>query len=138
MSEQDKQNSGQKEDRLPEEDRQSGSRQATPQDYRSMGTRRSDTAEKPSPAEERSQAQSPKGFQRPDAAAQPPAAEGKAASRYTAQHTVVEGETLSHIALKYYGSAAKEHWTRIYEANRDVIGDNPNKIRVGQLLNIPE
>jgi nucleoid-associated protein YgaU len=52
-------------------------------------------------------------------------------------HKVVEGETLSHLALKYYGSAARESWMKIYEANKDVIGDNPNMIRVGQELKIP-
>jgi nucleoid-associated protein YgaU len=26
----------------------------------------------------------------------------------------------------------------IYEANKDVIGDDPNKIRTGQVLKIPE
>jgi nucleoid-associated protein YgaU len=54
------------------------------------------------------------------------------------EHTVTEDETLSHIALKYYGSAAKEKWMVIYEANKDVIGDNPNIIVPGQVLKIPE
>ena len=54
------------------------------------------------------------------------------------KHVVESGETLSHIALKYYGSAAKEKWMTIYEANKSIIGDNPNKIRVGQELVIPE
>jgi nucleoid-associated protein YgaU len=54
------------------------------------------------------------------------------------EHTVAEDEALSHIALKYYGSAAKEKWMVIYEANKDVIGDNPNIIVPGQVLKIPE
>jgi nucleoid-associated protein YgaU len=111
-----------KENRLPEEDRQAGPRPATPDQYRSMGAGRPEGApESPAFGEGRRQPQEPKG--------QP---------RYMAQHTVAAGETLSHIALKYYGSAAKEQWMRIYEANREVIGDDPNKIRVGQVLNIPE
>lgn len=57
---------------------------------------------------------------------------------YIAEHTVTEGETLSHIALKYYGSAVKDRWMQIYEANRDVIGDDPNLIRPGQELKIPK
>lgn len=58
--------------------------------------------------------------------------------KYIAEHTVGGGETLSHIALKYYGSAAKEKWMKIYEANKGVIGDDPNKVRAGQVLKIPE
>ncbi len=55
-----------------------------------------------------------------------------------AEHTVASGETLGAIALKYYGSAAKEKWMAIYEANKEVIGDNPNLIKPGQVLKIPE
>lgn len=54
-----------------------------------------------------------------------------------AEHTVAAGETLSHLSLKYYGSAVKEKWMLIYEANKAVIGDDPNKIRTGQVLKIP-
>jgi len=57
---------------------------------------------------------------------------------YIAEHTVASGETLSHIALKHYGSAAKEKWMLIFEANKEVIGDNPNLIRPGQVLKIPK
>jgi nucleoid-associated protein YgaU len=53
-------------------------------------------------------------------------------------HTVAADETLSHIALKYYGSAAKEKWMIIYEANKALIGDNPNIIHKGMELFIPE
>jgi nucleoid-associated protein YgaU len=59
-------------------------------------------------------------------------------AKYMAEHTVAAGETLSHISLKYYGSAVKEKWMIIYEANKAVIGDNPNIIRSGQVLKIPE
>jgi nucleoid-associated protein YgaU len=54
------------------------------------------------------------------------------------EHTVAAGETLSEIALKYYGSAVKDKWMKIYEANKAVIGENPNLIRPGQVLKIPE
>ncbi len=62
----------------------------------------------------------------------------KPAVKVMAEHTVAADETLSHISLKYYGSAVKEKWMIIYEANKAVIGDNPNKIRPGQVLKIPE
>ena len=49
-------------------------------------------------------------------------------------HTVVKGDTLSHIAKHYYGKAGK--WPAIYEANRDQL-DNPDRIKPGQVLKIP-
>jgi len=53
-----------------------------------------------------------------------------------AEHTVKADETLSHIALKYYKHATEPYWRHIYEANKAVIGDNPNIIRPGIVLNI--
>lgn len=44
-------------------------------------------------------------------------------------YTVVKGDTLSGIAKKYNTT-----WQKIYEDNRDVIGDNPNLIKPGQQL----
>jgi nucleoid-associated protein YgaU len=58
--------------------------------------------------------------------------------KYIAQHKVVAGDTMSGLALKYYGSAVREKWMQIYEANKELIGDNPAFIKVGQTLNIPE
>jgi nucleoid-associated protein YgaU len=55
-----------------------------------------------------------------------------------AEHTVGPGETLSHIALQYYGSAVKDKWMVIYEANKDAIGDNPNHLPRGIVLKIPK
>ena len=52
-------------------------------------------------------------------------------------HTVEAGETLSHIALKYYKSETEESWKKIYEANKAAIGDDPSKIKPGQVLKIP-
>ena len=53
------------------------------------------------------------------------------------EHTVEKGETLSHLALKYYGHATKPYYMLIYEANKDLIGDDPNLIRTGMTLKIP-
>ncbi len=61
----------------------------------------------------------------------------QAAAQYIAQHTVAAGETLSHIALKYYGSAVPAAYMHIYEANKAQIGPNPGMIRQGTVLNIP-
>ena len=60
------------------------------------------------------------------------------AAIYIAEHTVASGETLSHISLKYYGSAVKAKYMLIYEANKDLIGDNPNIIVPGTVLKIPK
>jgi len=59
------------------------------------------------------------------------------APTYLAEHTVVAGDTLSSIALKYYKSAAQADWMRIYEANKTLIGSDPGKIHAGQVLKIP-
>lgn len=50
-------------------------------------------------------------------------------------HTVKPGEWLSKIAIDYYGDMNK--WPVIYEANKDTIGLNPDRIEVGQRLVIP-
>lgn len=57
-----------------------------------------------------------------------------------ANHTVKEGETLSHLSLKYYGSAHREAWIIIYEANKDVLKGTPEKFVMypGQVLKIPK
>jgi len=66
------------------------------------------------------------------------AAEARAAeaAKYIGEHTVVSGDNLSFISKQHYGSSA--HWKLIYEENKAVIGDNPNLIRVGQVLKIPQ
>ncbi len=50
-------------------------------------------------------------------------------------YTVQEGDTLSSIAEQFYGDA--NEWQKIYDANRDVIGDDPDQIAVGIQLAIP-
>ena len=60
-----------------------------------------------------------------------------AATKMMAEHTVAKGETLSDISLKYYNSAVKDKYMKIYEANKATIGDNPNRIKTGTVLNIP-
>ena len=50
-------------------------------------------------------------------------------------HTVQNGDTLSGISYRYYGSEHK--WQKILDANRDVI-QNVNRLRLGVRLIIPE
>ena len=40
--------------------------------------------------------------------------------------------------MKYYKSSTRESWMKIYEANKAVIGANPNYIKTGTVLQIPE
>jgi LysM repeat protein len=51
-------------------------------------------------------------------------------------HVVQSGDSLSKLAAGYYGDMYK--WPIIYEANRAVIGGNPDLIRPGQRLVLPE
>ena len=64
----------------------------------------------------------------PSAAPAAPAAE-------TRVHVDVKGDTLGAIAKHYYGKAGL--YTKIFEANRDVL-DDPNLIKPGQRLRIPD
>jgi nucleoid-associated protein YgaU len=48
-------------------------------------------------------------------------------------HTVQSGDSLSKIG-SHYGV----DWHAIHEANRDLIGDDPDKIHPGQELKIPQ
>jgi len=57
---------------------------------------------------------------------------------YIAEHIMKADETLSHLALKYYGSAVREKWMVIYEANKAVIGDDPDHVKPGTVLKIPK
>lgn len=54
-----------------------------------------------------------------------------AASQY---YTIQSGDTLSKIAKEHYGDA--NAYNKIFEANREVIGD-PDKIYPGQRIRIP-
>jgi nucleoid-associated protein YgaU len=53
----------------------------------------------------------------------------------TTEHTVVPGDTLYHLARKYYDDPTM--WRKIYEANEDTIVNESSLIE-GQILIIPE
>jgi nucleoid-associated protein YgaU len=61
-----------------------------------------------------------------------PAPEPVSAERF---YEVVAGDTLGAISQKYYGKASE--YMKIFDANRDIL-DNPDLIKVGQKLKIPE
>lgn len=50
-------------------------------------------------------------------------------------YTVVKGDCLWNIAKRFYGNGSK--YTVIHDANKSVIGGNPNLIYPGQVLTIP-
>lgn len=50
-------------------------------------------------------------------------------------YTVKKGDCLWNISQKYYGQGSS--YTTIYDANKDVVGGNPNLIYPGQVLTIP-
>lgn len=54
---------------------------------------------------------------------------------FSQTYTVVKGDCLWNIAKKFYGDGSK--YTVIYDANKDVVGGNPNLIYPGQVLTIP-
>ena len=51
-------------------------------------------------------------------------------------YLVGAGENLRHIALRLYGDA--DRWTEIYDANKDLIGEDPNNLWVGLSLTVPQ
>lgn len=63
------------------------------------------------------------------------AAETSPAPAASQTYTVVKGDCLWNIAKRFYGNGAK--YTTIYNANKSVIGGNPNLIYPGQVLTIP-
>ena len=64
--------------------------------------------------------------------ARPPAGTPSPAAR---TYTVKSGDSLWKIAKQFYGKGSE--WTRIHEANKDVI-KNPDLIQPGWTLRIPE
>ena len=56
----------------------------------------------------------------------------RAAATY---HIIQAGETLSTISKRYYRTA--NGWHRIHNANRDTIGSDPDRLKVGTRLRIP-
>ena len=67
-----------------------------------------------------------------------PAVAPSPAPKIKAWHVVTSQDTASSITQKYYGSSDQAKWMAVYEINKAVIGADPNQIRPGLLLRIPE
>ncbi len=50
-------------------------------------------------------------------------------------YEVQSGDTLATIAQQFYGDPTQ--WRRIYDANKDAIGADPDKLKLGTKLSIP-
>ncbi|MCF6191637.1 MAG: LysM peptidoglycan-binding domain-containing protein [Candidatus Hydrothermae bacterium] len=55
--------------------------------------------------------------------------------RLAVTHTVAYGETLWDIAARYYGTP--DAWDLLYAVNREAIGDTPEDLQPGTVLEIP-
>jgi nucleoid-associated protein YgaU len=51
-------------------------------------------------------------------------------------YTIKRGDSLSKIAQRVYGDPHR--WPDIYDANRDVLGGNPNLIHPDTVITIPD
>jgi nucleoid-associated protein YgaU len=60
--------------------------------------------------------------------------EPAATSSSVTEYTIQTNDTLQKISKKFYNSYSK--WSKIYEANKDVIPD-PNRIKAGTVIKIP-
>lgn len=67
--------------------------------------------------------------------AKPPAKSKGACAHET--HTVEPGDTLYGITRAHTGNGALDNWEALYEANRDVVGGDPDVIFPGQVLTLP-
>jgi nucleoid-associated protein YgaU len=52
------------------------------------------------------------------------------------EYRVATGDSLARIATKLYGKA--DRWEAIYELNKDRIGADPARLKVGMVLRLPE
>jgi len=53
-------------------------------------------------------------------------------------YTVQSGDSLSTISQRFFGNMSANNVNRIYFSNQATIGANPNLIRPGQKLFIPD
>jgi len=52
------------------------------------------------------------------------------------EYRVQPGDSLERISIKLYGK--RDHTDSIYETNKATIGDDPARLKIGQVLKLPE
>jgi nucleoid-associated protein YgaU len=62
----------------------------------------------------------------------------KAAAKPVVKYVLKEGDTWTHVSLKFYGHTTEPYWRPIYEANKEIVGDDYRRIRPGMEIIIPE
>jgi NitT/TauT family transport system substrate-binding protein len=91
--------------------------------------------EKAAPVEERAKPASKRTVSRENPKAEPATAQVPSpASGAMQEYTIKSGDTLSKLALQFYGKM--HYWEKIYAANKDTVR-NPNFVFVGQVIKIP-
>lgn len=65
-----------------------------------------------------------------------PVINSDASKKTSGSYTIKSGDSLSKISKEVYGSA--NQWRKIYDANKKVIGANPNQIKPNVKLVIPK
>jgi nucleoid-associated protein YgaU len=71
----------------------------------------------------------------PSVAASSPSATAIAVEGAGNTYEVQSGDTLATIAQQFYGDSTQ--WRRIYDANKDAIGADPDKLKLGMMLKVP-
>lgn len=71
-----------------------------------------------------------------DADQQPKESYAPAQQKEDRVYVVRKGDTLYKISQQVYGN--KKDWRKIYQANKDVLKEGPDKLAVGMKLAIPE
>jgi nucleoid-associated protein YgaU len=61
----------------------------------------------------------------------------RAGSDWFQWYVIKRRDTLSEIALWWFGRPQERWWRRIWLANRRTIGENPNQIEAGDWLKLP-
>ncbi len=89
----------------------------------------------PAPSPQRPPLASPVASPAPASTAASPTAAPSTDTAAGETYEVQSGDTLLSIADQSYGDTTQ--WRRIYDANKDVIGSDPDKLKIGMKLKIP-
>ncbi len=89
----------------------------------------------PAPSPQRPPLASPVASPAPAVTAATPTTAASADTTAGDTYEVQSGDTLLSIADQFYGDTTQ--WRRIYDVNKDVIGSDPDKLKIGMKLKIP-